>query len=163
MVRVLAAVAMIAIGCAPTMSDAAWVWCQEHVDAVLTAAANLGMDYAWPWEEKEDAAGVEHAPDVLASDADFARACRQALADEKPSPFLSISTGGNLAIGEASQCLAGVPDGALDTAASEVGIQRVRSRAPTAYPMWGWRNLSGPDLRADGDYAKACMAAFGGR
>jgi len=142
--------AMLVIGCSASLSDGAWVWCQANASAVADAAGTLGIHRTtFKFWAIEGGSGDLNAP-VLRTDPDFVRACTLA--------HSGTASSGALSDADWAWCSDGANTSTVLDASDKLGIAHVQA-AFGALP-WEETSKSGDQLRSDGDYSRACNAAF---
>jgi hypothetical protein len=158
-------VAFLMAGCSSGLTDAQWVWCQANRDAVKEAAATLGLVLA-----PRDMAHCVGAVDIsscIRRDEEFIKACRAidakyggpppGASDEVSVEESQFCDGASVGVGGGTH-----PDNAPRVTEYQfsTGVTFVPD-AEHGTPIWELRGAEGERLRTDGDYGRACGAAFG--
>jgi hypothetical protein len=153
---VLAAV-MAGCGGSPSLSDAAWVWCQnqENSNAVDDAAETLGLMRTYKLPE-DDAARYTNL--------DYQKACQFIYDRRTQEGFETVAP---MKPGDADEYLrycGSVWALTFEFTWATLGLPvEPAGSDDLGRPSWWWRGLAGEALRDDPDYGRACTAAYESR
>lgn len=152
---------MLVIGCSASLSDGAWVWRKANEVRVDDSAKALNLTKDPTYWARCEAAGdtgqgtwdVKLYRACQNKDADFIKACR-ALAQSAGGP---AAAGDGLSDAEMAWCDGDPMWARVNQQAYSMGLV---VQSANGMPLWELRGVSGDALRSEGDYARACNAAF---